>query len=152
MEKGIKNIAALYKSAVRNKDRDDRENRGGMPPHYLTPQSLYPSPDCGRQERDYADSETDAECELDYAPPALPPQVAATIASGESSGYVSASSAYLQHRPTHVYQPIAIQPAMYPAQAMMLRAQGMQPMPQGRSMSIHSMLSPSPPGDSEDDE
>jgi hypothetical protein len=95
----------------------------------------------------FGGSDTDAEYELDLEPSHL---FASTV--GESSGYITqASSAPLLHHPQPHYHPVPIQaiPISSGPPMMTMRGRTMDPSQQGRSMSIHAMLSPSPPGDAE---
>jgi hypothetical protein len=128
-----------------------------MAPHQHHLFQLYPSP---KQDSGFEGSDTDAEYEVDYVPSTMSmtmtmpttATMASVAASGGSSGYVSASSAFLQHHRTRSYQPILIQPANSSEQAMMMQTGATQRNNRGRNMSIHSMLSPSPPADEDDDQ
>jgi hypothetical protein len=144
MEKGIKNISAAYKSALR-KER-------GMVTHRHHPSD----PDSG-----FGGSDTDAEYELDFPPSTTTVgessgDVSYISAASESSGNVSymaaASAPLMHHHPQHHhYRPVPIQPMPVPEQSMIqLRGRTMHPANDGRGMSIHAMLSPSPPGDDEE--
>ena len=153
MEKGIKNIAALCKSAYR---RDD----GGMEPFHHLQLCPYPSPVCASG---FGDSETDAEYEVEYTHPRVPPPIlpstmvpittppASLMSSSGSSGYVPAPI-YMQHHRRPSYQPISMPQPMVPSHGLLMGPMHMHPISQGRHMSIHSVLSPSPPGDEEEEE
>jgi hypothetical protein len=128
MEKGIKNISAAYKSAM-------RKERGMVT-------QRHPDPD-HQHDSGFGGSDTDAEYELDLAP-------AMTTTVGESSGYIAhiAPRAPIMHQQPQ-YNLVPLQPL--PSQPMMLGGRTMHPSSHGRNMSIHAMLSPSPPAE-EDEE
>lgn len=157
MEKGIKNLTAAYKSALQRNRHRDRAGMPQMPRHQHCP---YPSSVCPQQENDSGSSDTDAEYEVDYAAPAMPRMTApitnppimtppvSGMMPGEAAGYATANS-YMQPRRRMSYQPIMMQQPMVPHHVHSMVPPHMLPVSQGQHISVHSMLSPSPPGDDE---